>query len=207
MAEERFSLASGGPFSRLTQHSFRDERRVVSLSLVLIGFTWVPIILLAFLVICLALNCVVCAAALTQILFAHAEVMRFRDPILALIIGETAIAYLPLCVFAHRLYRAKREWLLEHGHLAATLTRTFHEHWISNPSARSALESEESSQMIDYSSVFNQLADMRPVPLAWRDVLRFVVVIALPAVPVVLTAVPLKKIVPKLLGLVGGVPV
>jgi hypothetical protein len=379
MAEERFALASGGPFYRLTQRSFRDERRVVSLSLVLICFTWLPMILLAalewmlrrrgieilrdisvhvrllvaiplflvaermieresqrvvarlrmdrlgrrpealmsalqlaeslsgswiaealmllfavltgqavlrtglhpgafaasvlqgthslaghwyamvalpvfaflgyrslwrwliwclflwrllstdlrplpihpdqsgglaflswpifaFLVIGVAVNCVVCAAALTRILFEHVEVIRFRDPIIMLIVAETALAFLPLCVFAHRLYRAKRDWLFEHGHLAATLTRTFHEHLVSNPSARSPLESGESSQMIDYTSVFAGLTDMRLVPFAWRDVLRFVVVLALPVVPVVLTALPLKTIVPKLLGLVGGAP-
>lgn len=87
------------------------------------------------------------------------------------------------------------------------MTRAFPERWIVNPPARSLLESEESSQMCDYASIFGLLTDMRVVPFSWRAVLGLAVLLALPALPVVMTELPLTKLLPKLVRLVGGAPV
>jgi hypothetical protein len=158
------------------------------------------------LLIGVAINSVFCAGWLTQAWLGSAKATTYRNSMIALVVSEAILAYLPLVMFSLLLYRAQRNWSLEHGHLAAVATRAFNERWVGHPRGESLLEAQDPTAMANYSSVFRLLSEMRLVPFSLRAVARFIAMVSLPAIPVALTALPLAEVLRKISSVIKGVP-
>jgi hypothetical protein len=167
------------------------------------GLTFLSTPTVAFIPLGLAVNIVFCAGWMTQVWLGTAQASAFRNSLIALVIVEVVVAYLPLCVFMRLLYRTKRRWLFDHGHLGTLMARTFHDRWIVRRPEGSLLDANASSELCDYTSIFGDLQRMRLMPFSLRAVIRFAVIMALPALPVALMSIPLVELIKKLFKLVG----
>jgi hypothetical protein len=99
---------------------------------------------------------------------------------------------------------AKRKGLREYGALAQRHAREFDDKWLRGGTPADALliGSAEISSMADLNSDFDVVQRMRAVPFTLQTVAQLAGVTLLPVVPLVLTMIPLKELIQRLLKIV-----
>jgi hypothetical protein len=110
----------------------------------------------------------------------------------------------PLTVFAPRLAQAKRKGLREYGALGQTYVRDFRNKWLSGraPPDEMLVGSGDIQSLADLGSSFSSAEQMRLAPIKPAALLYFVLAFLAPIAPLLLTMMPVEKLIRQLMELV-----
>lgn len=114
------------------------------------------------------------------------------------------LALLPLGLFAFQMAEAKRAGLREYGLLAMHYADEFRGKWLALAPGRSndLLGSADIQSLADLSNGFTVVHEMRLLPFSRNVVVRLLILIALPLVPLGLTMFPFQVLVQQLIKVV-----
>jgi hypothetical protein len=135
------------------------------------------------------------AAWADKIAAGRARLGAFANPCATLLCLFFALALLPLVWFAGPFLRARRRGLREWGQLASTYVRRFHERWIAHPPGPELLGTSDIQSLADLANSVRVVYRMRALPFALRDLAQVVVAVLLPIVPLLLTEIPVSKLI------------
>ena len=107
----------------------------------------------------------------------------------------------PLLVFISPLRRAKISGALYYGALGDSITDTFAERW-KKKDPTTLIDTADPSSVTDYTAMYDTVASMRTFPFSMRQTIGLVVVLAIPFAPLLLTAMSLKQLLTRLLGMI-----
>ncbi len=136
-----------------------------------------------------------------EVLYHGVDVYSFAVP-LAVYVSAMLILFLgPLVMFTRRLNHFRRRSLGEYGALVGQHGRLVRRRWISEEPVTDTqlLQAAELGPVIDTVSMYEVVAEIRPVPIGKQALLAVVLPALVPMIPVVLIQIPLKEILLRLL--------
>ena len=155
----------------------------------------------AFAPVAFAAAAVIGATWRQAILHDGARLMDFKLPAIALVLITAVVALAPLGFFVPQLARLRRKGILEYGVLGQIHSTDFHEKWILHRAGREAefLQAAEVTTLANFGRVYESIGALRPFPADRGALVTLAVAVALPALPVILTQVPLFVVLDDLL--------
>ena len=154
----------------------------------------------AFAPISFAATLVIGATWRFDILCNHAHLVDFKLPSIALVIVVVVVALLPLVFFVPRLADLRRSGVLEYSTLGQIQMTEFHEKWITHRAGRESkvLTEIESGNVIDYSSTYDRVKQLMPLPVDVGTLIPLALSILVPALPVILAEIPIAVVLKNL---------
>jgi hypothetical protein len=139
-----------------------------------------------------------------QIFYAGATLPDFKILIGAVAAFLILLAVLPLGFFAPQMAAAKRAALPKYGAFAARYAREFRQKWwhVSQTRDKELLGSADIQSLSDLGTGYAVAHDMRLLPFGRNVVVRLVILIALPLLPLALTMFPFEVILQQLVKIV-----
>jgi hypothetical protein len=136
----------------------------------------------------------------SRVLYQGESLMSFKLSLIALVSFFVLVILGPLIVFTPELARAKRRGLSEYGTLAAVYVADFHEKWVRGGArGEDIMGTADIQSLADLGNSYAVVREMRLVPFALNDVVRLAITTAAPALPLLLTIMPLEELVTRLL--------
>jgi hypothetical protein len=159
------------------------------------------------------------SVAFTPLLFAHSALLSGQIAshilyhgeslfasemtIIGFVVFSIVAALAPLCSFSLKLIRAKRAGLDRFGALASEYVTDFDQKWLQvRNNDEQMLGSADIQSLADLGSSFSAARSMRPVPIAADDLVYLCVITIIPFVPLLLTIMPLDKLIEQAIKLV-----
>src|SRR5271157_3636229 len=136
-----------------------------------------------------------------EILYAGAHLMSFKLPAILLLVLVVLIAVGPLLLFVPKLAPLRRKGILQYGSLAHLQSSEFHDKWILNRKGHELefLSAPEVSTLTDLATSFQNIEDMKAIPLDKGSLMAPLIAVVIPLLPVVMAQVPLKVVLKSLL--------
>lgn len=135
-----------------------------------------------------------------RIFFEEAQLTDFMMLIFSVLIFLLLIVLGPLCVFAPAILSAKRTGLREYGSLASQYVREFDHKWLhSGATDAPLLGSPDIQSLADMGNSFQVVCNIHPFPFNKHVVFLLIALTLAPLLPLVLTLIPLKELVTKIL--------
>jgi hypothetical protein len=139
----------------------------------------------------------------SRILFLGESLMSFKLSVVALVAFFVLVILGPLTVFSPLLERAKRRGLNEYGTLATVYVGDFDEKWVrGGAKGEEILGTADIQSLADLANSYAVVREMRLVPFALTDVARLAIATAVPALPLLLTIMPLEELVSRLIKII-----
>lgn len=155
----------------------------------------------SFGVLFLAIGVVLSGALANQILHAGASVKQFNSVIGGFIALSALIAFGPLMMFGKSLVKLKRLGTLAYSGAATRMLGQFEPAWTATWSAPPSRPEElDPSMVTDFMAIHGNALRLRGIPIDSRALISFVVVVALPFLPLLLTEMSLKELLKHLAG-------
>jgi hypothetical protein len=128
---------------------------------------------------------------------------EFKGEVIAVLALVLCITLLPLLPFTRSLVFAKRRGILEYGALAARYVREFDDKWLRGKTdlEEPLVGSADVQSLADMGGSYDLVQSMRTVPLTPQMILVFAAATLVPVAPLLLTVMPLEKILNKLVGI------
>lgn len=137
-------------------------------------------------------------------------VMNTPDDIL--MVQRVGIGYIILCVvllllplvfFIDKLVKTKQLGLLRMSKLGTDMSRVFENEWLNEQPLEKRIEDKhvDPSMAYDYASMFDNIQQLRVVPVTLRDIASLVLTIALPFIPLVFVYYSASEVLQKIIGL------
>jgi hypothetical protein len=136
-----------------------------------------------------------------DILYSSVTLRMLAPEIAAYLTIALVLLLSPLLVFISPLRRAKIGGLLYYGALGDSITDTFAERWKTNDPT-TLIDTADPSAVTDYTGMYDTLASMRTFPIGLRQTIGLLVVLAIPFVPLLLTAMSFKQLLTRLVGMI-----
>ena len=144
---------------------------------------------------------VIIAASMGNDILYSSETLRILAPEIAAFIALSLVMLLsPLLVFSPPLRRARTSGLLYYGALGDAITDTFAERWRTKDPTK-LIDTSDPSSVMDYTSMYDTVASMRLFPIGRKQTIGILVALAIPYAPLLLTAMSLKQLLTRLLGI------
>jgi len=155
----------------------------------------------AFAPVAFAATAVIGATWRNDILRHGANLMDFKIEAIVLVLIIALIALGPLLFFVPRLAAVRRRGILEYGILGQIHSVEFHEKWILHRAGHEAefLGAPESSTLANFGHTFEKIAHLNPFPADRGTLYVLAAAVVIPALPVVLTQIPLATVLKDLL--------
>jgi hypothetical protein len=159
-------------------------------------------------VLLLAVSSALCGGWETQILLYGTKIDALRPLFIAFLLIGTIIVFAPLLVFVPQLLRARLRGWATYGALVTDYSRQFQERWIERPEHADLLGNSDFQSLADLSSSYqDNVSKMRVILFELRDCVLLVVATLIPALPILLTLLPAREVLKRLLHLLtGGMP-
>ena len=156
--------------------------------------------ILAFAPVFVAQTMVVAGAIYSHILYEGDRLPSFRLEIAGILLFAVLVVVLPLGFFAPQLEEAGRRAKREFGTLASRYVDDFHRKWVEGGvrGGEPLLGTSDIQSLADLGNSFAVVNQIRLLPLTKEALVRLVVLIALPLLPLTLTMIPLDEIVRRL---------
>jgi hypothetical protein len=136
----------------------------------------------------------------SRVLYHGESLMSFKLSLLDLVGFFVLMIFAPLTAFSAALERAKRHGLSEYGTLATSYSADFDEKWVrTRAPSDELLGTADIQSLADLANSYAVVREMRMVPFDLNDVLRLAIVTAAPALPLLLTIMPLDELLTRLL--------
>lgn len=135
-----------------------------------------------------------------RIFHAGARLPDFKFEIIAFEVFLSVLALLPLTFFCLRLAEAKRAGIREYGRLASRYARKFWQKWLGGAAApeEPLLGHPDIQSLADLANSYEVVQKMRLLPFGRQHVLRLVILMSLPLLPLLLTLFPLEEMIRRL---------
>ena len=155
----------------------------------------------AFAPVAFAATAVIGATWRNDILHHGARLMDFKLQAIVLLIIIALVALGPLLFFVPRLAKLRRQGILEYGILGQTQSLEFHEKWIQHGAGHEMefLQASESTTLANFGKTYQEIAQLKPLPVDMGTLYGLAAAVAIPALPVVLAQIPLKVVLMDLL--------
>jgi hypothetical protein len=154
--------------------------------------------LFALMPVFLAQSITVAGAIAARVVQDKAPLEPFTAEIVAVPIVLALTATLPLVFFSRSLVSAGFEGALEYGRLATDYVDQFRRRWIPEPAdARTRdqlLGTPDLQSLADLGNAYESVRGFQGIPLRIRTFINFVIVLALPFLPLALTVVPIDEL-------------
>lgn len=139
-----------------------------------------------------------------RIFYSGASLNDFKLEIVVLVGVLMLLVLGPLCVFAPRIFAAKRLGLREYGILGAEYTRSFDRRWLRSPDrdGEALLGSSDIQSLADFGNAFGVIREMRGLPFGRDAVVNLVAAALVPFVPLLFTTFPVEVLLDRLIGAV-----
>ena len=150
----------------------------------------------------MAQSALVSAMIATRILRQGAALVDFKLELGGALAFALLQALAPLLVFIPALAQAKRRGLYEYGTLSSRYVEEFDRKWIRGGAdpGEALVGSADIQSLADLGNSFEIVKRMQTVPFYKETLVPLVLSTALPALPLVLTVIPLEELVKRLLG-------
>lgn len=157
----------------------------------------------AFMPLVLAQGTLLSAMIAERIFYEGAVLLSFKQEIIAALVFLLLLVLGPLCVFAARLARVRREGLLYYGALASRYVNEFDKKWLQGgaPQDEAFIGSGDIQSLADLNNSFETIRAMRVLPFGKETVLQTAVAALLPVLPLALTMISLEDLVKRLIGI------
>jgi hypothetical protein len=138
------------------------------------------------------------------IFYAGAKLTDFKMEIAGSLVFLLLLVLGPLLFFSPHLLKAKRTGLSEYGILAGRYVREFDLKWVHGGATHDEplIGSNDIQSLADMANSFQVIRDILPFPFGRDTVIQTVVFAVLPVLPLVLTMIPLEKLISKLIAAV-----
>jgi len=154
---------------------------------------------LAFCLVVAGLSSVLSATWGTELVFEGASLSAYGKLLTAWVLIALLSTMGPLVLLTPQLLRARRRGRRDFGKLATSYTRQFENKWIhSTPEAR-LLGTSDLQSLADLGGSFQVVRDMRAFLFQGKDLVVVLLASAGPMLPLLLTQVPLREILERLL--------
>jgi hypothetical protein len=133
-----------------------------------------------------------------------ATVMAFKFEIAGFIVFLLLLILLPLGFFMPQMAKAKRLGIREYGILGSRYVSEFRQKWIQegHSPGETPLGSSDIQSLADLGNSFNVASEMRLLPFNKEVLLHLAFLIALPLLPLILTAIPIAEILPRIIEII-----
>jgi hypothetical protein len=167
------------------------------------GLAFVGKASVAFAPLLFAQSAVFAAQIASRILYNGETLFASELTIVGLVIFPVAAVLAPLPAFTLQLIRAKRDGLEKYGAFASSYVMDFSQKWLEGrPNDEAALASGDIQSLADLGNSFAVAREMRPMPIRSDDIVLLLVATIAPFVPLLLTIMPLDKLVEQAIKLV-----
>lgn len=157
----------------------------------------------AFSPILFAQGAVLAGLIASRILYHGESLMAFKVSFAALIVLFVLAILGPLTMFTPHLFRAKNRGLNEYGMLATKYAADFDAKWFHGGAKGDAvLGTADIQSQSDLANSYATVSEMRLVPFDLRDAVQLAAATAAPALPLLLTIMPLEELVRRLLKII-----
>jgi hypothetical protein len=135
-----------------------------------------------------------------RIFFQGAALPDFKQEIAGAVVILVLLVLGPLFVFSGHLLAARRQGMREYGALASRYVAEFDRKWVQGeaPGGEPLVGSADIQSLADLANSFEVIQTMRPFPFGKEAVIRLVITVALPILPLLLTMFPLDELVARL---------
>ena len=156
-----------------------------------LGFVGIGHTMFAF--VGMALSASIAAAAATRIIEFGETITSYRFVLGAVMVALVAIAAIPLLVFVPALARARRVGLLRHSQFSTGFINNLDRK--ADEQGAEAIEGNDIQSLADLGGSFERIEGMRMLPIDPRGVKTFLLAVAAPMVLLILTTVPIDRII------------
>jgi hypothetical protein len=156
--------------------------------------------LTAFFPVLSAMTVVMVGSCWNRIAQGRATIQDLRPEVLGLILMLMILVTVPLLFFWPQLNRTKRAGSGEFGRLASRYVQQFRERWKSAAASGEDLLGNDIQTLADLKQTYATVRQMRTFPSGKWNFLRLFAGLFLPFVPLLLMAVPLERLVERILG-------
>ena len=149
----------------------------------------------------MAVGAMMSATLANEIIHLGRTLLEVQLEIIGFVLICFAIITGPLCTFFSQLLSAKRRELRRYSVLAYQLSEAFHTKWIkytNGGQGKELITAVDASAMADYSVVYETISSMRLIPLKRRKVIRLILILVAPFIPLVFTQISLKEALQRL---------
>ena len=146
----------------------------------------------AFAPIAFSATAVIAATWRNEILYHGAHLPNFKLLAIVLVALTAFVALGPLAFFVPRLAELRRRGILEYGILGQLHSTEFHEKWIMHRAGHETdfLDARESSTLASFGRVYESIEKMNAFPADKGALYTLAAAVLIPALPVILAAVP-----------------
>jgi hypothetical protein len=156
-------------------------------------------------VLLLATSSVLSSAWATEILVYGAKLDTFKPLFVVFVFIGSLIAFGPLLLFVPALFVARRRGQIQFGGLVSDYAAQFENRWLANPARTELLGTPDAQSLADLGSSYRETIEkMQLLLFGPRDAIILFVASQLPAIPLLLTQVPAREVLSKLLHLLTG---
>jgi hypothetical protein len=143
---------------------------------------------------------VVAGTIFAHILYTGEQASDFRMEVFGFLVFAVLAVIFPLGFFMHKLEQAGRRGRLEFGTLASHYVDDFHSKWIDGGvrDSEPLLGTSDIQSLADLANSFSVVNQMRLLPISREALIRLVIIVALPLLPLVLTKFPLDELIRRL---------
>ncbi|HEX2329461.1 MAG TPA: hypothetical protein VHN74_12125 [Candidatus Angelobacter sp.] len=168
------------------------------------GLGFLSASLLALSPVFVAQTAVLSSNIFTRILYTGATLPAFKMQIAGVLVFCMLVVTLPLLFFVVILERTQRRANIEFGELASQYVDDFRAKWVkhSTPRNEELLGTSDMQSLADLANSFAVVNEIRVVPVTKQALIRLLILLVLPLLPLTLTMVPLDKILEKLFQMV-----
>jgi hypothetical protein len=151
-----------------------------------------------------SIGVIVAGGVANRITHANHPLLSFKYIPVFVVVTVLIICAAPLCVFVNTLLRIRHRGVFEYGALAVSMGQQFEKKWLRRNKKvdEEALEEQGFSATTDLYSIVHNVQEIRLVPIGISNLYSLIAFSLLPAVPVVLIAVPFDVLVQHLIKLV-----
>ena len=133
-----------------------------------------------------------------EILYAGHSVMEYRYLVALFVLASLVLMYGPLLMFARSVLLAREAAFSEYAATANLMFTEYESKWIAGVWKGDPSGNMDPSAMTDYSQVFENIRRMRPIPIDPMSVVLAALIVLLPYVPLIFTALSLEEVLRRL---------
>ncbi len=166
------------------------------------GIGYLGIAQQSFSIVFFALSTVLAATVAHDILLEGVTFKAARIEIVYLAAILLVALYAPLFAFTPKMVRAREGGLRDYGLLGHKLFQQFSKKWSESPkdeNGKALLASTEPSTTADYSATYQNVHQMRVVPMSLRGAIRVGVVLLIPFAPLLLTQYSIDQLIERVI--------
>jgi hypothetical protein len=159
-------------------------------------------------VLLLAVSCALCGGWGTQMVLYGTKIDAIKPLFIAFVLIGSIIAFAPLVLFVPMLFSARRRGRIAYGGLMSDYSRRVDERWIDRSGRADLLGSPDFQSLADLSTTYRENVEkMQVILFELRDCIVLFVVALIPAIPLLLSQLPAREVLKRLLHLfTGGMP-